>query len=519
MSVHPEADVAAPAAGMRRLSASALWTAIAGLTLGGAATGVARFFQGGKPAADLTVTSVIVFLSVSAAGALSWWLLITRRRRVSEGRGAMAGALTALLGYLLVYQASHLVYGLASPGFYGDTLPERIAGGLMIALVTLIFSGWFMLPLLALTGTLLALGQIALSPGLERSLLPRLQSSGRRAIAFLRGRPLVQALVTGLTLLGLLVTMVGTWVWTRPLFVGDLVTTPAPVTDYETSVAAIRAQIAAEQADPALNPLCVSRLLTPGRHVERVVVFFHGFTNCPAQFAPLGEQLAARGYAVYIPRLPRHGYADRLTDNLAGLTANELVGFTSRSVDLAQGLGAEVIVAGLSAGGTLAAWAAQSRDDVAQVVLIAPLFHIVGLPPFSIRPAASTILAVPNFYMWWDNEAREQAIGTPYGYPRYPVHAVGALLRLSFAVQDRSERAAPAVREILLVSNEADGAISNTATETFADVWRRSGASVRAYTFPAELALDHDVIDPNHPEQRVELVYPILIDLIEEKTP
>lgn len=86
-------------------------------------------------------------------------------------------------------------------------------------------------------------------------------------------------------------------------------------------------------------------------------------------------------------------------------------------------------------------------------------------------------------------------------------------------MQDRAERAAPAVRELLLVSNNADGAISNAATEAFADVWRGSGAAVRTYAFPADLALDHDVIDPNHPEQRVELVYPVLIDLIEGRTP
>lgn len=519
MSAHRGSDAAAPAADRQRLAAGSLWTAIAGLTLGGVATGVARFFQGGKPAADLAVTSVIVLLAVGAAGALSWWLLIARRGRVSEGRGAMAGALTALLGYLLVYQLSHLVYGLASPGFFGDTLPARIVGGLMIALVTLIFSGWFMVPLLALVGALLALGQIALSPGLERGLLPRLRSARRRAAAFLRGRPLAQALVSGLAAVGLVVVSLGTWVWTRPLFVGDLVATPAPVTDYGASVAAIRAQIAAELADPSLNADCASRLLGPGHRAARAVVFFHGFTNCPAQFAPLGEQLAARGYAVYIPRLPRHGYADRLTDTLAGLTANELVSFTSRSVDLARGLGATVTVAGLSAGGTLAAWAAQHRDDVAQAMLIAPLFHIVGLPPFSIRPAASTILATPNFYMWWDNEARERAAGPPYAYPRYPVHAVGALLRLSFAVQDGAERAAPAVHTILLVSNEADGAISNAATEAFADLWARSGAAVQAYSFPADLALDHDVIDPNHPAQRVDLVYPVLIGLLEGERP
>lgn len=516
-SAHPESAAAAPVAGTRRLSAFALWTVIAGLTLGSVATLIARFFQGGKPAADLTVTSVIVFISVCAMGTASWWLLITRRRRVSEGRGAMAGALTALLGYVLVFQVSHLVYGLASPGFYGHTLLERIGGGLILSLLTLIFSGWFMIPLLALTGVLLAVGQIALSPDLERGLIPRLLSARRRAAAFLHGRPLVRALVSGLALFSLVIAITGTWIWTRPLFISDLVIPPAPVFDYGASVAAIQTQIDAEMADPAVNPACVSRLYTPGQRTRRVVVFFHGFTNCPAQFAPLAEQLAARGYAVYIPRIPRHGYADRLTENLAPLTANELVAFTGRSIDLAQGLGAEVIVAGLSAGGTMAAWVAQHRSDVAQVVMIAPLFHIMGMPTFSIRAAASTILALPNFYMWWDNEARDQAVGPPYAYPRYPVHAVGALLRLSFAVQDDAERNPPAVRDILLVTNAADGAVSNSATEAFGAAWARNGATVRSYTFPAELALDHDVIDPNHPKQRIDLVYPALIDLLEGK--
>ncbi|HMQ29967.1 MAG TPA: alpha/beta fold hydrolase [Chloroflexaceae bacterium] len=431
----------------------------------------------------------------------------------------MAGTLTALLGYLLVFQVSHLVYGLASPRTSEVSFLQHVLNGLLLSLVTLIFSGWFMVPLVTLTGFLLALGQIALSPGMERGLLPRLRSAGRRAAAFLRGRPLVQALVSTLVVLGLVVVSLGTWIWTRPLFVGDLVAPSAPVIDYAASVAAIQAQIAAEQADPTLNPLCVSRMLTPGRPVERVVIFFHGFTNCPAQFAPLAEELAAHGYAVYVPRLPHHGRADRLTDDLAHLTANELVQFAARSVDIARGLGTNVVVAGLSAGGTLAAWVAQHRPDVARVVLIAPLFHIVGLPPFSIRPAASTILAVPNFYLWWDSEGRAEAPGPPYAYPPFPVHAVGALLRLSFAVQDSVERQEPAVRDILLVNNDADGAVSNTATEAFAASWARQGAMVRVVAFPADLGLNHDVIDPNHPDQQVLVVYPTLVRLIEAAKP
>jgi hypothetical protein len=98
----------------------------------------------------------------------------------------------------------------------------------------------------------------------------------------------------------------------------------------------------------------------------------------------------------------------------------------------------------------------------------------------------------------------------------FPVHAVGALLRLSFAVQDAAERGPPAVRAILLVNNAADAAVSNLATEEIGTAWARNGGTVRSFTFPADMGLNHDLIDVNNPSQRVELVYPTLIGLIEE---
>jgi hypothetical protein len=57
--------------------------------------------------------------------------------------------------------------------------------------------------------------------------------------------------------------------------------------------------------------------------------------------------------------------------------------------------------------------------------------------------------------------------------------------------------------------------VSNSATAEIADAWERNGAVVRRYLFPAELGLDHDVIDVNQPKQQVDLVYPTLIALIE----
>ena len=113
--------------------------------------------------------------------------------------------------------------------------------------------------------------------------------------------------------------------------------------------------------EPEISTACRSILLTHGQRTEKAVVLFHGYTNCPQQFRELGQILYEQGYNVLIPRLPRHGLADRKVENLSPLTAEELRECADMSVDIACGLGRKVYVAGLSAGGTLSAWVAQNR--------------------------------------------------------------------------------------------------------------------------------------------------------------
>ncbi|MEZ4769589.1 MAG: hypothetical protein R2844_14305 [Caldilineales bacterium] len=43
---------------------------------------------------------------------------------------------------------------------------------------------------------------------------------------------------------------------------------------------------------------------------------------------------------------------------------------------------------------------------------------------------------------------------------------------------------------------------------------RLQGSAVETYQFPAQLGLPHDVIDPNQTEQKVDEVYPVLVELI-----
>ncbi|MEZ4639016.1 MAG: alpha/beta fold hydrolase [Caldilineaceae bacterium] len=120
-------------------------------------------------------------------------------------------------------------------------------------------------------------------------------------------------------------------------------------------MAEIQAMQAQEQAE-TVNPLCESKVMGHGARTQRVVVFVHGFTNCPEQFEVLGQQFYDAGYNVFIPRMPHHGLSDRLTTELSKLSTEALVAFGGDVVDIAQGLGDEVTVVGLSGGGAVTAW-------------------------------------------------------------------------------------------------------------------------------------------------------------------
>src|SRR5258708_38217116 len=144
---------------------------------------------------------------------------------------------------------------------------------------------------------------------------------------------------------------------------------PEPAPDYAAAVT--RFQRVQKMEGPVLNPVCGSILLTHGLRTEKAVVFFHGYTNCPQQFRELGQIFYDMGYNVLIPRLPRHGMADRKVENLSPIKAEELRDCADISVDIACGLGQNVYVGGLSAGGTMADWIAQKRSEVTRAGLIA----------------------------------------------------------------------------------------------------------------------------------------------------
>ena len=173
---------------------------------------------------------------------------------------------------------------------------------------------------------------------------------------------------------------------------------------------------------PNVNLLCHTRLYSHGHRTDRSLVLFHGFTNCPQQFDALGHRFHKDGWNVLIPRYPRHGYTDRLNTTISELRADHLMAVANKAAEAGAALGEHLTVAGLSLGGILTGYVAQTRDTVERAVLIAPMFGLRPIPGWGLTAMSSAASVLPNFYMWWDRGLKDK-VGPSYGYPRFSTHA------------------------------------------------------------------------------------------------
>lgn len=298
-----------------------------------------------------------------------------------------------------------------------------------------------------------------------------------------------------------------------PVRSADLRSTPAPCRDFAESLARFEAE-GAETAD-RLNPLCHPVLLHHGAKTATAVVLIHGISSCPRAFVDFAPLLHARGHNVLAVRMPCNGLADRATDALDDLTAGRLAAFGDASVDLARGLGEEVVVCGISAGGTVAAWIAETRADVARAVLIAPFLGLPGIGATLNRLVMRLMLLLPPVSVWKDPVLRERFVGMPHAYKRQSTRGTGEVLRLGHAARALAAQARPKAESLVLVTNANDRAIDNRAAEGFADLCDATGGRVRRYGFPKSLGLGHEIIDPLEPGANPEVTYPVLVALIE----
>lgn len=273
----------------------------------------------------------------------------------------------------------------------------------------------------------------------------------------------------------------------------------------------------------ALHPGCETIAFLPTARASRCILLLHGITNCPLQFLEFAQRLAAHGDAVLVPRVDHHGLADRMTTDLANLDAREVMALVTECVGIASGLGDTVIVVGLSTSAVAAAWAASALPAVDRAVVIAPALAPPWRPRWIVPLLTRAALRLPNAFVWWDDELRENLDGPSQCYPRFSTRAIAQSYRMGEAVMrglrdPGTKRAAP---DLVVVISEADEAIDNDRAEALAIGWpgARPDRRVRVVTFPERLHVVHDMIDPAQVGARTDLVYPILLPLVEGGTP
>lgn len=449
------------------------------------------------------VTWTTLFAGVFLTGCFGWWLLLARGRRFTLMRGAAAGVLVAFLSYPVVLVLADIFQrGWREPQDM-FSYQSRTGNVLVRIVVTLVTTGFAATLTFALVGLALVWVLHRRSPDARPE-----RRSFWRTIPRLAG---TLALLTVLFLVGSF-----TFLTLMPLNTAGL-TGAAPAdaqpVAYEQSLAGFDAVRQREAALP-LNPRCLSQLLTHGEKVKRVVVFFHGLTNCPAQAEKLAPQLFALGYNVYVPRMPQHGDADQLSLALADLTAEQLVAEANETMAIAKGLGDEVVITGLSAGGILSSWIAQHRADADQSISMAPFFGPHVLPKWANRAATNLLLLLPNMMVWWDPKTQQNPPGMTYAYPRFATHGLAQAMRLGESVMEAAHHEAPLGSGIAMLLNEADDAVSNPLAEDLVADWQNHGATVNVETLPLTLGLGHDLIDPHQPTGNPALVYGLLIDMM-----
>jgi carboxylesterase len=321
--------------------------------------------------------------------------------------------------------------------------------------------------------------------------------------------------VLGVAAVALLLFLV--YVTVRPIGSDTLVSHPDPATGYEDALARWAPLEAADDATPEpLDPRCRSFALLHGERVETAVVLIHGYTNCPYGMTRLAIALHELGWNVIVPRLPHHGYADKLTPANGQLTSEDLVATADEAVDIAAGLGERVVVGGLSAGGVTAAWVAQNRSEVDRVVALAPLANLRPLPGWFTPQVVNAVLTVPDIETWWDS-TRQAAIPPDYGYPKLSTHAVASLIRLGMATLEQARSAPPGAGSILLTTNVNDGAVNPQTVADLVDAWRANDVEATIYEWPPEWMLSHNMVDDVENADHFDDVYPVLIEMFTEE--
>jgi carboxylesterase len=251
-----------------------------------------------------------------------------------------------------------------------------------------------------------------------------------------------------------------------------------------------------------------------GRRVQRATLLLHGLSASPRQFYDIAQALYERGHNVFVPRLPRHGRANRLSEALATMNAAQLEACANESLEVARGLGQIVSIGGFSLGGLLTAYLAQFAH-VHRAVAVSPFLGVAFVPNVLRVPLARWVLSRPNRFFWWDPFLRERQLPV-HGYPRFATHAVAHGLTLAHELMEAAATNPPQAEQVVLVVNPRDSTVNKRAILRLAERWSRRrphGVTVRRlHGLPPFV---HDIIEPKRYPHVAQRVTPILVELLD----
>ncbi|MFJ6082074.1 alpha/beta hydrolase [Streptomyces sp. NPDC092369] len=180
----------------------------------------------------------------------------------------------------------------------------------------------------------------------------------------------------------------------------------------------------------------------PYRHEggQAGVLLCHGFTGSPQSLRPWAQHLAAHGLTVSLPLLPGHG--TRWEDmQLTGW--QDWYAEVDRELRALRERCAEVFVAGLSMGGTLALrLAAKHGDAISGVIVVNPANRMHGVAAHALPVVRHLVPSTKGIASDIAKEGSEEL-----GYDRVPLHAAYALRNLFRQV----DRELPQVTQPLLL--------------------------------------------------------------------
>src|SRR4051794_1286304 len=160
--------------------------------------------------------------------------------------------------------------------------------------------------------------------------------------------------------------------------------------------------------------------LTGGRRIG--VLLSHGFTGQPASITPWGEALAARGYAVEVPRLPGHGTT---WQEMNKTTWADWYAEITRAFEKLAAENDAVVVGGLSMGGALVLrLAADHSERVAGVVVVNPALATKRLDVKLLPVLKHLVPSFPGIA----NDIKRPG-GEEHGDTRTPLRAIHSMMR------------------------------------------------------------------------------------------